>query len=87
MNIIWRIAGVALVASLALFIISLLVKVLLIVSATALVIGAVGRKLMGRRFGQLGQGNWRSSEIISIDNPTYYPMERQRAYGRIIPIS
>lgn len=88
MNIIWRIAGVALVAGLVLFLVSLLVKVLLVALGVALVVRVVGARLMsGRAFGRFERGGWQSSPIISIDNPAYRsPMSIGRA-ERVIPIN
>ena len=84
---IWRVAGVVLAAGLALFLLSLLVKMLLIGAALFLLVRVVGARLIGRRFGPLGPGNWASGNIISIDNPTYRSPMNQGGFGRIIPIS
>ncbi|UFH52433.1 hypothetical protein [Spirosoma sp. KNUC1025] len=86
MNIIWRVAGVALVAGLALFLITLIVKVLLVGAGLFLLARVVGARLLGRPFGPLGRGGWQSSEIISIDNPTYRTPMSQVSYERVIPI-
>lgn len=86
MNI-WRVAGVALVAGLALFLISLLVKMLLIVVATGLVIRVVGGRLMGRFAGPAERVGWSSTGIISIDNPNFQSPMKQAGFARIIPIS
>jgi hypothetical protein len=83
---IWRVAGVVLAAGLVLFLLSLLVKMLLIGAAIFLLVRVVGARLMGRSFGPLGQGNWSSATIISIDNPTYRSPVNQAGFGRIIPI-
>ncbi|WP_461128394.1 hypothetical protein [Spirosoma aerophilum] len=88
MNIIWRIAGVALAAGLVLFLVSLLLKVLLVALGIGLVIRVVGPRLAGRRaFGQFNRGPWQSSDIISIDSPGYRSPVNQASFARIIPIS
>lgn len=86
MNI-WRIAGIALMAGLALFLISILLKLLLVALAAALVIRVVGGRLMHRFGGHRQRMGWSSSNIISIDNPTYRSPMNQAAFERIIPIS
>ena len=86
MNIIWRVAGLALVAGLVLFLVSLLVKFLLVALGTVLLVRVVGPRLAGRAFGPLGRGGWQSSDIISIDNPAYRSNGRSERYERIIPI-
>lgn len=86
MNI-WRIAGLALVAGLALFLLSVLLKLMLVAAAVFLLVRVVGSRLAGPAFGKLRRGNWPSADIISIDNPAYRsPMNRAR-YERIVPIS
>jgi hypothetical protein len=86
MNI-WRIAGVALMAGLALFLVTILLKLVLIASVGFLLIRVVGGRLMGRAFGGLRQGGWQSTEIISIDNPAYRSPMSQRGFSRVIPIN
>ena len=86
MNIIGRVAGVALVAGLALFLITLIVKVLLVGAGLFLLARVVGPRLMGRGFGPLGRGGWQQSNIISIDNPAYRSGVMRANYERIIPI-
>ncbi|GAB3718157.1 hypothetical protein [Spirosoma lituiforme] len=88
MNIIWRIAGVALVAGLVLFLVSLIVKVLLVALGVALVIRVAGARLLGGRVaGRFGRNEWQSASIISIDDPAYHsPMSVGRG-ERIIPIN
>lgn len=68
---IWRIAGIALMAGLVLFLVTVLLKLLFVALAAALLIRVVGGRLMRRFAGPLPQGRWRSDHIISIDNPTY----------------
>ncbi|GAB3900344.1 hypothetical protein [Spirosoma agri] len=86
MNI-WRIAGVALVAGLALFLVTILIKLLLVAAATFVLVRVVGRQLARRAFGPLERGNWQSAEIIAIDQPTFQaPMHRPR-FDRVISIS
>ncbi|GAB3786841.1 hypothetical protein GCM10028818_50760 [Spirosoma horti] len=88
MNIIWRVAGLALVAGLILFLVSLLVKVLLVALGVALVVRVVGTRLMGgRAFGRFDRNDWQSSQIISIDNPTYRSPMSTGSFERIIPIN
>ena len=86
MNI-WRIAGIALVAGLALFLLTILIKLLLVAAVTFLLVRVVGQQLARRAFGPPGRGNWQSAEIISIDQPTFQsPMHRPR-FDRVISIS
>lgn len=80
MNIL-RIAGVALVVGLALFLMAVVVKLLLIIAVTALIIKVVGKQIARRYYGSLGREHHFSTSIISIDNPT------GAAFGRIIPIN
>ncbi|GAB3012548.1 hypothetical protein [Spirosoma pulveris] len=88
MNIIWRIAGLALAAGLVLFLVSLLLKVLLVALGIALLARIVGSRLAGgRAFGRVRDGGWQSSTIISIDNPAYRAPVNQASYARIIPIN
>lgn len=86
MNIIWRVAGLALAAGLVLFLVSLILKVLLVGLAAFLLVRVVGGRLAGRAFGQLGHGGWQSSDIISIDNPTYRSGGNRGRFERVIPI-
>ncbi|MCX6216285.1 hypothetical protein [Spirosoma sp.] len=88
MNIIWRIAGLALAAGLVLFLVSLLLKVLLVALGIALLGRVVGSRLAGgRAFGRVKHGGWQSSNIISIDNPAYRMPINQASYARVIPIN
>ncbi|QKZ15259.1 hypothetical protein [Spirosoma sp. KUDC1026] len=87
--VIWRIAGIALVAGLALFLVSLLIKLVLVVLAVGLTLRIVGGYIASRFFGaQLGRGRWQQPQIISIDNPTpaYQAIPVTASYDRIIPI-
>lgn len=84
---IWRVAGVALVAGLALFLVFTLLKLLLIASVAFLLVRVVGGRLAGRSFGGLGRGNWPSTDIISIDNPAYRSPMNRGGYDRVISIS
>lgn len=87
MNI-WRIAGVVLVAGLALFLLSLLVKLLLISLATVVLIRVVGGRLAGRFYGPRGRmGGSSTDDIIAIDNPTYRSAMNQAGFERVISIS
>jgi len=84
---IWRIAGFALLVGAALFLVTLLLKLVLVASVAFLLVRAVAGRVMGWRFGGLKRGGWQSAEIISIDNPAYrVPMPGKR-YDRIIPVS
>ncbi|GAB2568290.1 hypothetical protein [Spirosoma areae] len=87
MNIIWRVASVALAVALALFLLTLIVKVLLVGAGLFLLARVVGPRLAGRAFGRFGRGSWQSADIISIDNPAYRSGGNQRSLGRIISIS
>lgn len=88
MNMIWRIAGLALAAGLVLFLVSLLLKVLLVALGIGLLVRVVGSRLAGgRAFGRFNRGGWQASEIISIDSPGYRSPMNQPGYARIIPIS
>lgn len=86
MNI-WRVAGIALMAGLALFLVTLLLKLLLIVLATGLVIRVVGGRLAGRFGGMGGRFARVSTDIISIDNPAFRSPMNRAGFERIIPIS
>jgi hypothetical protein len=88
--VIWRIAGVALVAGLALFLVSLFIKLLIVALAVGLIVRVAGGYIASRFFGaQLGRGRWQQPQIISIDNPTptYQAIPVTASYDRIIPIS
>ena len=85
MNI-WRVAGVALMAGLALFLISILLKLLLVALAVGLLVRVVGGRLMGRFSGPAARVGWQQTEIISIDNPTYRSPMNRAGFERIIPI-
>lgn len=88
MNIIWRIAGLALAAGLVLFLVSLLVKVLLVALGVALVVRVVGARLMGgRALGRFDRNDWQSAQIISIDNPTHHSPMSSGRFERVIPIN
>lgn len=88
MNIIWRIAGLALAAGLVLFLVSLLVKVLLVALGVAIVVRVVGARLMGgRTFGRFDRNDWQSAQIISIDNPTHHSPMSSGRFERVIPIN
>ena len=82
---IWRIAGIALVAGLALFLITVLLKLLFVALAAALLIRVVGGQLMRRFAGPMLLGRGPSNHIISIDNPTYRSPMWANA-GRVISI-
>ncbi|WP_461078064.1 hypothetical protein [Spirosoma flavus] len=86
MHIIWRVAGVALAVGLALFLLTLILKVLLVGLGLFLVARVVASRLAGRTFGPIGQGNWQQSTIISIDNPTYRSGVTRANFERVIPI-
>ncbi|MBN8825599.1 MULTISPECIES: hypothetical protein [unclassified Spirosoma] len=86
MNIIWRIAGVALAVGLALFLLTLILKVLLVGAGLFLVARFVGPRLAGRAFGPLERGRWQSANVISIDDPAYRSRAIYPTYSRVIPI-
>lgn len=88
---VWRVGGIALMSGLALFLITLLVKLALVVLATGVILRVVGGKLMGRFAGPAGRVGGLSTDIISIDNSAYRtPVNRagfdRVAFDRIIPI-
>ncbi|GAB4017963.1 hypothetical protein GCM10028808_51000 [Spirosoma migulaei] len=87
MNIIWRVAGLVLAVGLALFLLTLILKVLLVGLGAFLLVRVVGARLAGRTFGRFDRGGWQSSDIISIDNPGYRLPVSSRSYDRIIPIN
>lgn len=87
MNIIWRVAGVALAVGVALFLLTLILKVLFVGAGLFLLARVVGPRLAGRSFGPLGRGNWQSSDIISIDNPSYRSYRNGGGFNRTIAIS
>ena len=87
MNIVARVVGVALAVGLALFLLTLVLKVLLVGGLLFFFVRVVGPRLMGRMYGSgpLGRGNWQS-DIISIDNPSYRSGVTNKKYERIISI-
>lgn len=90
MNIIARVVGVALAVGLALFLLTLVLKVLLVGGLLFFLVRVVGPRLMGRMYGpygpgSLGRGNWQS-DIISIDNPSYRSGVTRKNYERVISI-
>ncbi|GAB3746395.1 hypothetical protein [Spirosoma pomorum] len=88
---IWRITGLVLLAGLALFLVSLLIKLLLVALAVGLIVRIAGGFIADRFFGSRfqSQGRWQQPQIISIDNPTptYQAIPVKAVYGRVIPIS
>lgn len=86
MNITWRVAGFALVAGLALLLITLILKLLLAASVLFVLVRVAGKRLAGRAFGNLGREGWSSADIISIDNPLYRSPGGSQSPIRIIPI-
>ncbi|MCY7357365.1 MAG: hypothetical protein LH609_07805 [Rudanella sp.] len=89
-----RIAGVALMAGLALFLISILAKMLIIGAVAFLIVRVIGKQIARRFYGHgplgqgQGQGRWQSAGIISIDNPSYRVSAYQSAtFDRIVPIN
>lgn len=87
MNIIWRVAGVALAVGLALFLLSLVLKILLVGLGLFLLVRVVGPRLAARTFGRVERGDWQSSDIISIDNPAYRSGNYRQHADRIIAIA
>lgn len=86
MNI-WRVAGVALMVGLALFLISILFKLMLVAFVTVLLVRVVGRQLAGRFYYRMGREGGREIDIISIDNPTYRSAANWGGFERVVPIS
>lgn len=84
---IWRVAAIALMAGLALFLITLLVKLVVVALATFLVIRVVGGRLAGRFMAERGRMGGFSTDIISIDNPAYRMPGNRVRFERIIPVS
>lgn len=87
----YRVAGIALMAGLALFLLSVLVKLLLIAGVTILLARIAGGYVMRRAYGQLNRGGWQSAGIVSIDNPAYRSPRYRAGYDRrsdalVIPI-
>jgi len=87
-----RIAGVALMAGLALFLISILAKMLIIGAVAFLIVRGIGKQIARRFYGHgplgPGQGRWQSAGIISIDNPSYRVSAYQSStFDRIVPIN
>lgn len=82
----WRIGGLALVAGLALFLITVLLKLLLVAVAVVLLVRVVGARLASRLFGPVGRGGLQASPVIAIDNPSYRPPVQRMAYDRVIQI-
>lgn len=68
---IWRIAGIALVAGLVLFLLTVLLKLLFVALTAALLIRVVGGQLMRRFSGPMQPERISANHIISIDNPSY----------------
>lgn len=73
-------------AGLALFLVSLLLKFLLVALAAFVLVRVVGRQLANRAFGSLERQQWPSSTPISIDNPAYRSGQQRADFARIIPI-
>lgn len=82
----WRIGGLVLVAGLALFLLTVLLKLLLVAVAVGLLVRVVGARLASRLFGQVGRGGWQMNQPISIDSPAYRMPMQHRAYDRVIQI-
>jgi len=83
---IWRIAALALVAGLALFLITVLLKLLIIAVAVGLLVRVVGFRLASQVFGRVERGNWQMNQPIAIDSPAYRTPVRQMGYDRVISI-
>lgn len=86
MNI-WRVTGIVLTAGLALFLVSILLKLLVVALAAFLVVRVAAGRLMGRGYGPLGRGNWSANNIISIDNPAYRSPMNRAGYDRRSDVS
>ena len=87
MNIIVRVLGVAVVAGLALFLLSLVVKFLLVAAGLFLLVRVVGPRLAGRALGRMERGGGHQSDIISIDNPGYRYAHNAGRFDRVISVS
>lgn len=87
MKIIVRILSVAVIAGLALFLLSLVVKFLLVAAGLFLLVRVVGPRLMNRAFGRMEQGGWHQSDIISIDNPGYRSSHTAGRFDRVISVN
>jgi hypothetical protein len=92
MNI-FRIGGVIFLAGLALFLISMLAKLLIVAGLAFLALRVIGRQI-ARRFAHygppsVGQPYGPSTSIIAIDNPAGYrtPAYGQAPFGRVISIN
>lgn len=87
-----RIAGIALIAGLALFLISVLAKVLIVGGIVLFALRGLGRGaarlFYGYEYGpqRMGPGNWGSPDIISIDNPANHSPMYQPQFGRVISV-
>ncbi len=86
MNIIGRIAGVAVVAALTFFLLSLVVKFLLAGLSLFLIVRIVGPRLLGRASGRMEWGGWQAVDIIAIDNPGYQSGRNVGRFDRVIAI-
>ena len=86
MNIVARVFGVALAVGLALFLLTLVLKILLVGGLLFLMVRVVGPRLMGRAYGSLDRGGWQANNLISIDNPAYRSGVPNRSYERVISI-
>ncbi len=82
----WRIGGLVLVAGLALFLITVLLKLLLVAVAVGLLVRVVGVRLASRLFGPIGRGGLQASSVIAIDNPAYRTSVQRMSYDRVIQI-
>lgn len=87
MSIIWRIAGVAVGIGLALFLLSLVVKFLLVGTGLFLLVRVVGPRLMGRSPGWMEHRGWQRADPLVIDNPGYQSGRRSGHFDRVIAIS
>lgn len=87
MNIFWRVAGVVLAIGLAFFLLTLILKVLLVGAVLFLIARIARAQLTGQHFGPLGRGKGYAYDIISIDNPAYRPQYANAHPGRVIPIN
>jgi hypothetical protein len=90
--VMWRIAGVALLAGLALFLVSLLIKLVLVALAVGLTLRIAGGFIASRFFGaQLGRGQnrWQQPQVIAIDRPvpSFRATPVSATYDRVIAIS
>ena len=83
---IWRVTGIVLMVGLSVFLLSRLLKLLLITGVAVLLVRVVGGQLARRFNDRTGRVGMNSTSIISIDNPTYRPFANRVTVDRVISI-